>query len=435
MHRVGRVLAAARSDRFIRALGIVLVVATVVRVVWVVFAARPPVGIHDPYWYELGATRIAAGDGYTLVNGDPTAYFPVGYPAALAVVSWIGTHTPVTDNLALSAGYAQVIPGVATVALIGLIGRRLFGGRVGIVAAAIAAVFPSQIFYTATLLSETLFNLLLVSALAILVWRRDEDLTWSRIGVAGIVLGLAVLTRPVALAVVPMVGIAWWFGHARWQDALRRTALLGVGAAIVVLPWTVRNVARMGEPILVSTNTGDNLCIGHHPGASGAFELDDWCLEGISGRFTLDDELHRDRTLTRRALRYAISHPGDELVLTWWRTHATFSTDDDGLRAVQSYGEDEFIDPRREDALSTLANGFYFGVLAFAGLGVVAIWSRERPRRLLYLACMVAMLLGPLAFFGDPRFKLPFTLLCTVPAAVTIAALPLIRRSTVSSAG
>jgi len=429
MRRLRRALAAGWAEPFTRWLGVVLIVATVVRVVWVLYAAREPVGIYDPHWYEMLGVRIANGDGYTLPGGDPTAYYSVGYPAALAGAVWFAQHTPLSDNVPVAAGLLNSAFAVATVALIGMIGRRLAGWRVGIGAAALAALFPSQIFYTAAILSETLFNFLLVASLAILVWRRSDQLGMHRLLTAGLVLGLAALTRPVALFVVPFAALAWWLAHTGWRTALRRALALGLGIMIVLVPWAIRNWVRMGEPIAIATSTGDNLCIGHNPEATGAFQLTEPCLVGVPNRVTTEEELERDETLRTRAVDYFLDHPQREIPLLWWRGFYTYRTDDDGLDAVESYGDDEFIGSRMRDVLATVANAFYFGVLALAAVGAVALWSRARAGRMLYFAWLAAMAASPLAFFGDPRFKVPFALLCVVPAAVTMAALPAIRRT------
>ncbi len=65
------------------------------------------------------------------------------------------------------------------------IARRLFGsGVVEFIAAIIVALYPFFLFYQALLLSETLFNTLLIAAIAALYWWRDRGM---RIDVALVV--------------------------------------------------------------------------------------------------------------------------------------------------------------------------------------------------------------------------------------------------------
>ena len=74
-------------------LGGILAVALVLRVAWCFHAARLPAGgLHDPNFYYLYGQQLANGLGYRLLDGSPTAYYPPGYPMALApfilVTAW-----------------------------------------------------------------------------------------------------------------------------------------------------------------------------------------------------------------------------------------------------------------------------------------------------------------------------------------------------------
>jgi len=414
--------------RFAWAMVVIVVVAFGVRLAWVLYAGRDPVGLRDPLFYREFAERIASGKGYVLPEGDPTAYYPIGWPAVLAANIWLTRHLHLPEDIPLWAGIMNAAFGAATVAIVGVITRRVVNAAAGVAAAAVLALFPGQIFYTATLLSEPLFGVLLVSTLLALVPPTGRDLTTRRLLGAGVLLGAAALTRPLSLMVLPFLAIAW--AYARWGGAktLRSVVLVGAGALILIVPWTVRNVVRMGEVIPISTNTGDNLCIGHNPKATGAFSLPEECFKGFSARGTTEDELRRYRVLTNRAIDYTIHHPQNEVPLLWWRTYWTYYTDDDGLKEVESFGEDTFIPPRGRLEFSTVANAYWWGVVALAIAGVGALWTRADWRRLVVLAFLVAMFVSPLPFFGDARFKLPFALLCAIPAGITLAASPRIRR-------
>ena len=155
---------AARRTR--RRLLVIVAVGAGLRLAWVLFASRDPQGLVDPAFYRRYAEQLAAGDGYVLVNGEPTAYYPVGYPAALAALFTVVLRTPLPDDLALATGLFQLVLGVATIVLTYVVGRRLFDDRVGLIAAGIVAVFPNLIFHTAVPLTETLFIFLVMAALA-----------------------------------------------------------------------------------------------------------------------------------------------------------------------------------------------------------------------------------------------------------------------------
>ena len=157
-------------------LAAIVAVAVAVRVGWVVLAARRAL-MGDPVAYTYHAAQLARGQGYRSFvaayttrtppersgSFPPTAFYPIGYPAALAVVFWLVFHTPLPDNLPRAVGFFQVGLGVGSVLLAAEVARHLFGSRVALYAA-IMAVFPSLVYYTAEAHLETLFNFLVLAA-------------------------------------------------------------------------------------------------------------------------------------------------------------------------------------------------------------------------------------------------------------------------------
>ena len=136
-----------RQER--RWLAAVLAVALALRVAWALYATSSPrEPLHcDPFFYFTYGKDLARGDGYSnFLTGHPTAYYPVGYPGGLAGLFWLVWHTPIPDNLPVAATLLQAVLGAATVGLVFVIARRLFGTRTGIVAAALTAVYPNLVF-------------------------------------------------------------------------------------------------------------------------------------------------------------------------------------------------------------------------------------------------------------------------------------------------
>ena len=76
----------------------------------------------------------------------------------------------------------------------------------GILAAFGLALYPNLVFHTGALLSETLYNFLFLAFLAVLLARPWPDgLTARRVAGAAVLFGLAVLVRPISLAVLPVL--------------------------------------------------------------------------------------------------------------------------------------------------------------------------------------------------------------------------------------
>jgi 4-amino-4-deoxy-L-arabinose transferase-like glycosyltransferase len=326
----------------------ILLVGTALRIVWVIYAARTPREFHDPLFYLFYANQISLGRGYRLLDGTPSAYYPIGYPGMLGALFFFVRHTFIPNNFTLAAAYLQIFLGIATVALAFYVGRRLFGVAAGLLAALWIALFPNLIYHTATYLSETLFNFLIMAALAVLVsreWTKGE-LGRGCLVAAGALLGTAALVRPIAVLLLPLLLIVWLIAGARWQRAVLQLGIVAIATVAVIMPWTIRNVIVMNAPILISANLGDDLCMGHHPGATGHFELPDSCFAGYDQYKRPEFEVRRNNGNTRKAVSFALHNPRFELHLlprkAWW----TYDNDHDGLWAVESYGDDSFIGSR-----------------------------------------------------------------------------------------
>ena len=74
------------------------------------------IAMGDQYSYYYYGREIAEGRGYvSFTTGLPTAYYPVGYPAILAVLFWFVAHTPFPDDYLLAAQLLNVVVSTATI--------------------------------------------------------------------------------------------------------------------------------------------------------------------------------------------------------------------------------------------------------------------------------------------------------------------------------
>jgi len=287
------------------------------------------------------------------------------------------------------------------------------------VAAGLVAVWPNLVFHTAVALSETLFIAVLLAALALLLARPWGELSRGRLLAFGAVLGLSVLVRPVSAVIVPLVFVVGVVTGLGWRRALAHVTWVGIAVVAVVTPWLLRNIDAMGTPVL-STNLGDDLCIGHNPQATGRFVLADPCLGRHEELPSPEREIRRDEDNRELAIDYALSHPRDEASLLRRKVMGLFANDYDGLDAAESFGQSRFLTSGARGVLRFVSNLWFWGVTAVAVLGLPILFSRKDPRRLLLALSLVAVTLLPLAFFGEPRFKLPSLPLLAIPAAVTL---------------
>ncbi|MCU1351369.1 MAG: hypothetical protein JWM05_578, partial [Acidimicrobiales bacterium] len=330
-------------------------------------------------------------------------------------------HGPFGTSPVLFAALVQAVLGAATAGLGGFVARRLVSPRAGVVATFVLALYPNLVFHAGALLSETLYNLLFVAFLAVIVARPwPTGLTRPRIAAAMVLFALAVLVRPISLAVLPALVLCWWLAARDWRVVLRWTGVaLGV-LVLCVAPWTIRNSVRMHNVVAISTNTGDNLCIGHNADARGAFKLTERCNSGEGVQKGARSEVRNDRIKTGRALRWTAHHLGREPWLVYERAFYMFQHDHDGVLAVESYRLDWWIPRGTELTLFRVADTAYAVVALTGVVGLVRLARSRRPEAIFFVLATLATAAVPLAFFGDARFKVPVVALLCIAAGAAV---------------
>ncbi|MEA2474931.1 MAG: hypothetical protein QOE06_2846 [Thermoleophilaceae bacterium] len=300
----------------------ILLVALAARVADVLLTDFVP--IFDPGDYARHARSLSEGHGYpgSLISGvdDPTALRMPLYPLFLAAID------PLTGDRWELARLAQALLGTVTVGLIGLIGTRLFSRRVGLVAMALAAVFPPFIVLTGTLMSENLLLPLELGALLALLEHLRSDHRYRWAAVAGVLSGLAMLTRPNAAVLLLALVLGILSTRPRhW----RGVAVLVVAAAIVYAPWPIRNAVTLKEFVPVSTEFGlvaestyndYSAHLGKKPGVWVApWQQPPGAAQAILADKSLS-EPEMDRRLTAEARHFVRHHPTYPAEVGFWNS-------------------------------------------------------------------------------------------------------------------
>lgn len=305
---------------------------------------------------------------------------------------------------------AQAALGALTCLLIYRLARRLHSRRAGLAAAGLAALFQHYVFYSSVYMSENLFIPLFLSAFLLLL-RATERGGARRLYVAGIAAGGAALVRPAAVALAPLALAAALAGGgfmagSRLRGAARGLAVVLAGWLTLIGPWAVRNWVATGEPVLIAPTAAFNLAIGNNPGATGWYM--DVPTPGLEGR-------ERREALLGIAAGFVAGDPwGAFYVAARLKWNAFWA----GVPPWPLDGNNP----------SLYAGGLYFPVLSwrlalFLGLAGLGVLTHSRPRAaLLSASCAAAYVAYSLAFFGQPRFRLPLEAIFLAWGGVAAAA-------------
>lgn len=170
---------------------------------------------------------------------------PPGYPLTILAVSMPARHLIDGSEplvMQMSAQAASCVAGILLVIPMFLLGRDLFNRRVGIGAAFLFQLLPVPVRITSDALSESVFLLLIVTALVCAVRAMRSRSPWA-FAACGVLSALAYLTRPEGILVAVCTGTILLVGQAvpLWRRSRREVALcvtsLALGSAVLVAPY------------------------------------------------------------------------------------------------------------------------------------------------------------------------------------------------------
>jgi 4-amino-4-deoxy-L-arabinose transferase-like glycosyltransferase len=218
----------------------------------------------------------------------PTDWSP-GAPLLIAGVYYLtgGVHPD-------AARGAVAILGALMVLLVYLIGRRLGGPVVGLFAAGLAAIYPTFIDNNEQFVSEPIAAFTLAASVLGFLWASDRARSpWAWL-VPGLFLGLTALTRPEYLIFAFILGLValvrMWRARGIRVGVLAAALFVG-GFALVLTPWTIRNVIVLDRFVPVTTGGGKALFVATYlPGDGRQIRTKRHLIEMYTGNHNVTDQ-------------------------------------------------------------------------------------------------------------------------------------------------
>src|SRR5882762_8873898 len=279
----------------------------------------------DPGFYYGWAKSIAAGD---LIGKTPFVQSPLyAYLLGLFMAVFGTAVTPIL--------IAQTLCGAGTVALTCLAGRLYFDARRGLLAGLLLAFYGPFVFYEGMVMKTFLspfLTVLLAIVLGLAARRADAprdgapggeapgdrpvdeatDAPVTRLfAAAGLVFGFLCLDRDNFVLLAPVLALVAAFlagAGASPRRRLRAAGAFALGAAVVILPVTVRNFAVSKEVVLLTTGGGEVFFIGNNHDANGLY---------VPPPFVRPDPRYEHADFVARATEIA-GHPLSPMESSWF---------------------------------------------------------------------------------------------------------------------
>lgn len=345
----------------------------------------------EQFGAEMGwtARSLATGHGFSspfYPQTGPTALVPPLFPLLLAGIFRVfGVYSRASAfaALAVSSLFSAVTAGVLYVGV-----RQRLGLRTARAAAWLWAVYPYAIYFSAVYLWDCALTSLLLVTCFMLAWNRLPQMTAPGWAGWGVLMGLAVLSNPSVLSLVPvMLGYAaWQRGRVLLPYAARLVAALVLLGATLA-PWCIRNLRVMHQPVLMrdgfwgefyAGNCGDTTRSNPawtHPASSPA-DMREYQRRGETGYMAWKHELSINRIERYPA---AFLETSIRRVLRFWTGYWSFSP---------AYLHDEALDLPNVPFCTLLTISMIFGT--------VQLSRRNRP---VAVSLWAVFLLFPLPYY------------------------------------
>lgn len=428
-------------------LGLVTAAALALRLAYAVGVHGNDDPVGDGFYFHNQALSLSQGDGFTspiawvYAGVDvQAAHHPPLYSVFLAVPSVLGLDSPLAHRV------VSCLAGAVTVALVGLLARRLAGGpgegdRAGLIAAVLAGLYPLLWVNDGLILSEPLYGVTLCLVL-FAAYRVYDDPGWRRMAVLGGAIALAALTRAEAsnLLLLLALPLAVLVPGLAWKRRVLLVVVAGATYWLVISPWILHNLARFDQPVFLSygaagvlpqancDQTYDGPLLGYWSGRCafpsereipevGARNPDMEVIAQQGLEFLGDgDESNAADIGLQRGLDYIESRPGRAAVVSAARVGRIWGV----YRPGQSITLDTVVEGRGR-AVATTGLIVYYELLAL-GIAALVVLRRRSVPILPFVSLALLVTLTAAVAIGITRYRFPVDLGLVVLAGISLDA-------------
>ena len=385
----------------------IIIFAALARIVWVLYNGTEFSTEGDAGLYHRLALSLSSGKGYN-IDGYIPYHRPPGYVFLLTVFYSLAPYV-------VTGVIVNIILGVLTVFFIFLLAKEFFGPTVGLVSAAILAVYPPAIGISHMLITENLSIFLSIVFILLLLRALHKP---KAIGImysvfAGISLGFLILTRPVFQTAILFLPFIIYLIIKSFKRTILVSLFVVIACILAISPWTIHNYSNYGKLIPVST-WGATFASSNTPYILENEEYRGWWIPIFPGDYFTQEEkkdltyidfwdLNNDEIFKRAAFRFILNHPSEELSIVGYKL----------LFLMIPRAE-----PKSLAYIVYLISYYLFLVLTLCG---TVLWLKIGGKAFIASLCLIfPYIISEILFFPCIRYSLPIQPFLLILSALTL---------------
>lgn len=243
----------AKISKIVKKIALIFLFALLLRLAFVLVYPQLPIEADAGSYVDL-ATNIFEGNGYAQNGIEETRRAP-GYPFFLALIFFAFGKSLVFVRI------IQAIISSLTVVLIYQLAKDLFNKRIAFFSVILAALYPPFIFYSGTILTETIYTFLIVVAFYLL----NKKFNKKNSILFGTFFGFAALMRTESILIVFFTLFALFLSSKQKKKIIINGTIISLAMFLVITPWSIRNYTLYDQFFLINTQYGIDLAMATYP--------------------------------------------------------------------------------------------------------------------------------------------------------------------------
>ena len=315
------------------------------------------------------------------------------------------------ENGVFVAQLFQIIISLVTIVLIYLLAKRYFSDKAALLAAFLYAIFPSAIYYTGEILTETLFTFLWLLSIFIFLLGLDKKDN-KRLFISGLLFGMTALVRffavffPIFLLPVIYVSVR------SWKKTFALGSLVIIGSLLLIVPWVVKVSMEYDHFIFGRLGGGHIYWSGSLISSDGEWVTytDPRYIEAVDGE---KDPIKREEKLIDLTIKNIKEHPL-KVALIWLKKPAKIFLIKDayGLPTGRLLVSECLINNNqqifRACVFFGITNIIYWILLAGALSALIVLFNKKRILFTLFLVLFLYAFIFVMPVNSVTRYRYPF---------------------------